>query len=51
MKLDWCRRAIARFGAARHPPPGSGEHTEDVLQSVGFSAAEIQRLRDGGSIK
>jgi len=39
------------FGAdflprARRSPPTHGEHTEDVLQSLGFSAAEIEKLRE-----
>ena len=36
---------------ARRAPPGFGEHTEDVLQSLGFSAGEIERLREHGIIK
>jgi len=36
---------------ARHAPPGPGEHTDDVLQSLGFSAAEIERLRAQGVVK
>jgi CoA:oxalate CoA-transferase len=32
------------------PPPALGEHTEEVLGSVGISAAEIRRLRDAGAI-
>ena len=36
---------------ARHAPPAPGEHTDDVLQSVGFSAAEIERLRAQGVVK
>lgn len=48
--------AGALFGAdflprARRAPPGLGEHTEDVLQSLGFSAAEIEKLREHGVIK
>jgi crotonobetainyl-CoA:carnitine CoA-transferase CaiB-like acyl-CoA transferase len=29
-----------------HPPPGLGEHTEVVLERLGFSAAEIAELRE-----
>jgi crotonobetainyl-CoA:carnitine CoA-transferase CaiB-like acyl-CoA transferase len=32
------------------PPPALGEHTEEVLGSIGVSAAEIRRLRDAGAI-
>ena len=35
----------------RHAPPRPGEHTNDVLQSVGFSTVEIERLREQGVIK
>jgi len=27
------------------PPPGVGQHTNDILQDIGFSAAEIETLR------
>ena len=37
--------------AARHAPPRPGEHTNDVLQSIGFSAVKIDRLREQGAIK
>ena len=47
--------AGALFGAdflprTRRAPPKAGEHTEDVLQSLGFSTAEIQRLRERGAV-
>jgi len=32
------------------PPPALGEHTEEVLGSIGISVAEIRRLRDAGAI-
>jgi formyl-CoA transferase len=28
------------------PVPGVGEHTERILGTLGYSASEIQRLRD-----
>lgn len=31
---------------ARAPAPGLGEHTDEVLEALGFSAAERSRLRD-----
>jgi crotonobetainyl-CoA:carnitine CoA-transferase CaiB-like acyl-CoA transferase len=35
---------------ARSSPPAHGEHTEDVLQSLGFDAAEIAKLREHGVV-
>ena len=32
------------------PPPGLGQHTEEILQSIGYSRAEIERLRSAGAI-
>lgn len=32
------------------PPPRLGEHTEEVLAELGYSAAEVQRLRDAAVI-
>jgi crotonobetainyl-CoA:carnitine CoA-transferase CaiB-like acyl-CoA transferase len=32
------------------PPPRLGEHTEEVLLSVGYTAAEIARLRKARAI-
>lgn len=47
-------RPPARFdGEAseiRLPSPGLGEHTEEILASIGCSVAEIQTLRDSGAI-
>jgi len=34
----------------RHHPPLLGEHTEEVLQSLGFSEHQIAKLRDNGAI-
>jgi len=47
--------AGALFGAdflprARRAPPALGEHTDNVLQSLGFSAAEIAQLRAQGVV-
>ena len=33
------------------PAPGHGEHTDMVLQSVGFDAADIQSLREDGVVR
>lgn len=32
------------------PPPRLGEHTEEILQAIGYSAPEIGELRRGGAI-
>ncbi|QKW40474.1 CoA transferase [Actinomadura sp. NAK00032] len=32
------------------PPPRLGEHTDEVLDAIGFSSAEIAALRDEGAI-
>jgi crotonobetainyl-CoA:carnitine CoA-transferase CaiB-like acyl-CoA transferase len=29
-----------------HPPPGLGEHTDVILERLGFSAAKIEGLRE-----
>jgi alpha-methylacyl-CoA racemase len=36
--------------ATQLPPPAPGEHTRSVLTQLGYSAADIQRLRDCGAI-
>jgi len=50
-RLTAMRRAVridGRRGADALPPPALGEHTEPVLQALGFSADEIAALhRDG----
>ncbi len=33
-----------------NPPPTLGQHTDEVLASLGFSAAEIARLRASGIV-
>ena len=37
-------------GAIRTQAPKLGEHTEDVLREVGYSDADIQRLRSAGTV-
>jgi crotonobetainyl-CoA:carnitine CoA-transferase CaiB-like acyl-CoA transferase len=37
-------------GTVRRPPPTLGEHTNDVLTAMGYSDAEIDRLRTGGVV-
>ena len=34
----------------RHLPPGIGEHTVEVLKDAGYSAAEIEQLREAGAV-
>ena len=34
----------------RHPAPGLGAQTEDVLRELGYSAPDIDRFRGGGAI-
>ncbi|MPY47388.1 CaiB/BaiF CoA transferase family protein [Streptomyces acidicola] len=36
--------------ASPAPPPLLGEHTDDVLAELGYAAAEITALREGGAI-
>jgi formyl-CoA transferase len=37
-------------GAIRTPAPKLGEHTDEVLKEIGYSAAEIGRLRESNTI-
>jgi crotonobetainyl-CoA:carnitine CoA-transferase CaiB-like acyl-CoA transferase len=37
-------------GSIRHGPPMLGEHTIEVLRELGFSADEIETLRESGAI-
>jgi alpha-methylacyl-CoA racemase len=37
-------------GQIRRPPAHAGQHTDEILREAGFSAAEIQRLRDEKAI-
>ncbi|MDA7947817.1 MAG: CoA transferase [Hyphomicrobiaceae bacterium] len=34
----------------RMPPPGRGEHTDDILADLGYSADDIKELRDKGVV-
>lgn len=34
----------------RLPPPGRGQHTDDILASLGYTAEQIQGLRDRGVV-
>jgi crotonobetainyl-CoA:carnitine CoA-transferase CaiB-like acyl-CoA transferase len=34
----------------RTPPPGFGEHTDDVLRALGFDATRISALREEGIV-
>ncbi|MCR9278762.1 MAG: CoA transferase [Pseudomonadaceae bacterium] len=36
--------------AVKRPAPGLGEHTQEVMLELGYSAAEIQRLRADGAL-
>ena len=35
----------------RRPPPLLGEHTDEVLGELGYSAADIAALHDGGVVR
>jgi formyl-CoA transferase/CoA:oxalate CoA-transferase len=35
----------------RRPPPRTGEHTSEILASLGYSAAEIETLRSKGAAR
>jgi formyl-CoA transferase len=43
-------RFSATPGAVDRPPPGLGEHTEEILGEAGFDAAAIDALRAGGAL-
>jgi crotonobetainyl-CoA:carnitine CoA-transferase CaiB-like acyl-CoA transferase len=35
----------------RGPPPGLGEHTDEVLAEAGYDAGEVAALREAGAAK
>ncbi|MEA2637277.1 MAG: hypothetical protein QOE18_334, partial [Chloroflexota bacterium] len=35
----------------RRPPPTLGEHTDEVLGELGYSAADIAAMRDAGAVR
>src|ERR1700719_574039 len=37
--------------AVRRPPPTLGEHTDEVLRELGYSASDIASMRDSGAIR
>jgi formyl-CoA transferase len=44
---------MARFSETplqANPPPALGQHTDEILESLGFSEAEIQRWKDAGVV-
>jgi crotonobetainyl-CoA:carnitine CoA-transferase CaiB-like acyl-CoA transferase len=34
----------------RRPPPTLGQHTEEVLAEIGYGAADIRKLKEGGAL-
>jgi len=34
----------------RHPPPGPGQHTDEVLREAGYAESEIASLRESGAV-
>ena len=43
---------LSRYTATvRRPPPMLGEHTDEVLGELGYSAADIAAMRDDGAVR
>src|SRR6202163_2917526 len=43
---------LSRYTATvRRPPPTLGEHTDEVLVELGYSAADIAAMRDDGAVR
>jgi crotonobetainyl-CoA:carnitine CoA-transferase CaiB-like acyl-CoA transferase len=43
---------LSRYTATvRRPPPTLGEHTDEVLGELGYSAADIAAMRDDGAVR
>ncbi len=36
--------------SVKRPPPKLGQHTEEVLAEVGYSAADVKKLKEGGAV-
>lgn len=36
--------------SVKRPPPTLGEHTDEVLAEIGYAAADIKKLREGGAV-
>ena len=43
-------RFSATPGTIRSGPPAVGEHTDEVLASVGFTTEEIRAMREDGAV-
>ena len=37
-------------GGAQGPGPGLGEHTDEVLANLGYSAGEVEKLKEAGAV-
>jgi crotonobetainyl-CoA:carnitine CoA-transferase CaiB-like acyl-CoA transferase len=48
--LDMPFRASARPATARRPAPRPGEHTAEVLEELGLTRVEIERLAETGAV-
>jgi crotonobetainyl-CoA:carnitine CoA-transferase CaiB-like acyl-CoA transferase len=46
-----CAFKFAHDGASiQRPPPQLGQHTDEVLTSIGYSAQQIAALRKSGAV-